>query len=144
MTKKLREKISYENKNLLLIIRKLCILRLLEGLGPPNEYQALKNMAFLYFFPFLWVTFACMDPVPDSQSGSGKIGNTILFKTQFEQEIHTANEGPVRIQYKCQVPIYVLRYQYYHVLSPNSTIHIHVSVSRLYIPQDRTGYFAAA
>ncbi len=35
------------------------------------------------------------------------------------RELYTANEGPVRIQYKCLVPIYVF--------------HIHVSVSDLYI-----------
>jgi hypothetical protein len=58
----------------------------------------------------------------------------------------TANEGPVRVQYKCLFPIYafpemklctvqcaaslVLK-QNYNVLSPN--FHIHVSVSELYI-----------
>ncbi len=54
----------------------------------------------------------------------------------------TANEGPVRIQYKCLVPIYVfpemklrglaIPKQNYNVLSPN--FHIHVSVSDFYIP----------
>ncbi len=52
-----------------------------------------------------------------------------------------ANEGPVRIQYKCQVPIYVfpemklrglvISRQNYYVLSPN--FHIHVSLSDLKI-----------
>jgi hypothetical protein len=52
---------------------------------------------------------------------------------------HTANEGPVRIQYKCQVPIYVfpemklgglvISKQNYNVLYPN--FHVHVSVSDL-------------
>ncbi len=52
----------------------------------------------------------------------------------------TANEGPVRIQYKCLVPIYVFPEQIlrpallfpkkvYNVLSPN--FHIHVSVSTI-------------
>ncbi len=64
---------------------------------------------------------------------------------------HTANEGPVRIQYNCQVPIYVfpemklrslvISKQNYYVLSLN--FHIHVSVSDLY-SQDRSAYFAAA
>jgi len=62
------------------------------------------------------------------------------------QEFHlyctcTANEGPVRIQYKCLVPIYVFAEmklslfpkQNYNVLSPN--FHIHVSVSDFYIPR---------
>jgi hypothetical protein len=46
----------------------------------------------------------------------------------------TANEGPVRIQYKCMVPIYLLNLlfpkQNYNVLSPRS---IHISVRDLYI-----------
>ncbi len=57
----------------------------------------------------------------------------------------TANEGPVRIQYKCLVPIYVFpgmklyvlviskKELQYYVLSPN--FHIHVFVSDLYIPR---------
>jgi hypothetical protein len=31
----------------------------------------------------------------------------VLSKAIFESEVHTVNEGPVRIQYKCLVPIYV-------------------------------------
>jgi hypothetical protein len=59
---------------------------------------------------------------------------------------YTANEGPVRIQYKCLVHIYVLPEmkmrslaallfpkENYNVLSPN--FHILVSVSDLYIPR---------
>jgi hypothetical protein len=55
----------------------------------------------------------------------------------------TANEGPMRIQYECLVPIYVFLVmkvraslfpkQNYNVLSPN--FHIHVS--------DQSAYFAA-
>jgi hypothetical protein len=51
----------------------------------------------------------------------------------------TANEGLVRIQYKCLVPIYVLPEmkllfpkQNYNVLSPS--YYIHISVRDLYIP----------
>jgi hypothetical protein len=56
---------------------------------------------------------------------------------------YTANEGPVRIQYKCLVPIYciysqkligavsLLPKQNYNVLSPNS--YTHISVRDLYI-----------
>jgi hypothetical protein len=51
---------------------------------------------------------------------------------------HTANEGPVRIQYKCLVPIYVFPEikllfpkQNYNVLSPNS--YTHISMGDLYI-----------
>jgi hypothetical protein len=57
---------------------------------------------------------------------------------------HTANEGPVRIQYKCQVSIYVLteikllfRKQNYDVLSPSSYTHIPVRdlyISRIGLP----------
>ncbi len=50
----------------------------------------------------------------------------------------TANEGPVRIQYKCLVPIYVLPEmnllfpkQNYNVLSPSS--YAHISMRDLYI-----------
>jgi hypothetical protein len=34
---------------------------------------------------------------------------SLLFSVEFQNYIisHTANEGPVRIQYKCLVPIYV-------------------------------------
>jgi hypothetical protein len=64
--------------------------------------------------------------------------------------INTASEEPVRIQYKCLVPIYVfpemklfglvISKQNYNVLASN--FHIHV-VSDLY-SQDRSAYFAAA
>jgi hypothetical protein len=30
-----------------------------------------------------------------------------MRRLQHLDMLHTANEGPVRIQYKCQVPIYV-------------------------------------
>jgi hypothetical protein len=50
----------------------------------------------------------------------------------------TANEGPVRIQYKCMVPIYVFPKikllfpkQNYNVLSPS--FYTHISVRSLYI-----------
>jgi hypothetical protein len=56
---------------------------------------------------------------------------------------HFENEGPVRIQYKCLVPIYVLpemklrglviQKQNYNVLYPN--FYIHVSASNLCIPR---------
>ncbi len=56
---------------------------------------------------------------------------------------HTANEGPVRIQYNRLVPIYafpdmklrglIILKQKCNVLSPS--FHIHVSVSDLYIPR---------
>jgi hypothetical protein len=68
------------------------------------------------------------------------IGEIILFCSKY-----TAKEGPVRIQYKCLVPIYMYVFpklnwaaslfpkQNYNVLSPN--FHIHVSVRDLYIPR---------
>ncbi len=56
----------------------------------------------------------------------------------FEWGKHTANEGPVRIQYKYLVLIYVfpetkllLSKQNYNVLSPSS--YTHISVRDLYI-----------
>jgi hypothetical protein len=59
----------------------------------------------------------------------------------------TVNEGPVRIQYKCLVPIYVFPElkrlfpkQNYNVLSPSS--YTHISVRDLYI--SRTVCFSAA
>ncbi len=67
--------------------------------------------------------------------------------------VRTANEGPVRIQYKCLVLIYVLpemklhvlvnSKQNYNVLSPN--YHIHVSESDLYTMyfQDQSAYCSA-
>ena len=54
------------------------------------------------------------------------------------QLLYTANEGPVRIQYKCLVPIRVFPEmkllfpkQNYNVLSPSS--YTHISVRDLYI-----------
>jgi len=54
--------------------------------------------------------------------------------------LHTANEGPARIQYKCLVPIYVFKEmkllfpkENYNVLSPSSNTHI--SVRDLYISE---------
>jgi hypothetical protein len=62
--------------------------------------------------------------------------------------IYTANEGPVRIQYKCLVPVYVFPEmnllfpkQNYTVLSPSS--YTHISARDLYIFQDRSAYSAA-
>ena len=61
---------------------------------------------------------------------------------------YTVNEGPVRIQYKCLVLIYVLPEMKLcllvisKVLSPN--FHVYVSVSDLYVPRDWSAYFAAA
>ncbi len=67
-----------------------------------------------------------------------------LFKGQYSRififfGVYTVNEGPVRIQYKCLVPIYVFpkMKQNYIVLSP-STYH-HISVRDLY----RSAYSAA-
>ncbi len=49
---------------------------------------------------------------------------------------HTANEGPVRIQYKCLVPIYVIPEMKLRGLIISKTeLHIHVSVSDWYIPR---------
>jgi hypothetical protein len=65
------------------------------------------------------------------------------YKTNRPWKKHTANEGPVRIQYKCLVPIYVFPEMKLHgraisktelyVLSHN--FHIHVSACDLYIPR---------
>jgi hypothetical protein len=55
-----------------------------------------------------------------------------------DKGFHSANEGPVRIQYKCPVPIYELPKmkllfpkQNYNVLSPRS--YARISVRDLYI-----------
>jgi hypothetical protein len=54
--------------------------------------------------------------------------------------LYTANEGPVRIQYKCLVPIYgfpevklLFPKQNYNVQSPNFYAHISVRDFRVYI-----------
>ncbi len=67
----------------------------------------------------------------------------LLTSAIFESEVHTVNEGPMRMQYKFLVPIYVFPEiklhgllfpkQNYNGLSPN--FHTYVSVSDLYIPQ---------
>ncbi len=56
----------------------------------------------------------------------------------YGEDKHTANEGPVRIQYKCLVPIYVIpemkllfTKHNYNVLSTSS--YTHISVRDLYI-----------
>ncbi len=66
----------------------------------------------------------------EPQVGGYVVEDTVL--------LHTANEGPVRIQYKCLVLIYVLpemkllfSKQNYNVLSPSS--YTHISVRDLYI-----------
>jgi hypothetical protein len=58
--------------------------------------------------------------------------------------MHTSNEGPVRIQYKCVVPIYVFPEMkllfpkhYNNVLSPSSSTHISVRdlcISKMGLP----------
>ncbi len=85
----------------------------------------------------------------------GGWGGSIFWKTKdiglasYSNNLSTtasnANEGPVRIQYKCLVPIYVfpemkLRAlvtifpkQNYNVLSPNFNFHTHVSQWAIYI-----------
>jgi hypothetical protein len=59
---------------------------------------------------------------------------------------HTANEGPVRIQYKCLVPIYafpetkiLFPEQNYNILSPSS----YSFCERFIYIQDLSAYFAA-
>ncbi len=61
----------------------------------------------------------------------------------------TANEGPVRIQYKCLVPIYffpeiklLFPKQNYNVLSPSS--YTHISVRDLYISRKGLAAYSAA
>ncbi len=66
---------------------------------------------------------------------------------------YTANEGPVRIQYKCLVPIYVLpetklrglliSKQNYNVLSTNSTFK-YCNCERFMYSQDQSSYYDAA
>jgi hypothetical protein len=51
---------------------------------------------------------------------------SVYVYNRCEEQYRTTNEGPVRIQYKCLVPIYV-----YNVLSPSS--YTHISVRGLYI-----------
>jgi hypothetical protein len=65
-------------------------------------------------------------------------GTRLLSVNHCTIFIHTANEGPERIQYKCLVPNYVFSEmklffpkQNYNVLSPSS--YIHISVRDLYI-----------
>jgi hypothetical protein len=63
---------------------------------------------------------------------------TCLNDLSYWSDAHSANKGPVRILYKCLVPIYVFREmkllflkQNYNVLSPSS--YTHISVRDLYI-----------
>ncbi len=66
--------------------------------------------------------------------------DTLFFVKLFE---YTANEMPMRIKYKCQVPIDVFQKwnfaaslfpkQNYNILSPS--FHIHVSMSSWYFPR---------
>jgi hypothetical protein len=80
----------------------------------------------------------------------GIVSRDEYFLYQFV--LFTANEGPVRIQFKCLVPIYVfsemklcsllISKQNYNVLSPNSYTHISVRDSYTYF-QERSVYFAA-
>jgi hypothetical protein len=54
-----------------------------------REHPALQNMKILYFFLFLWVIFALLDPDPDRQfecgsgygygSGSATLGQGMVF-----------------------------------------------------------------
>jgi hypothetical protein len=72
-----------------------------------------------------------------SQKQAYRHRSSLSFKEQAKA-IHTANEGLVRIQYKCLVPIYVcpewkllFPKQNYNVLSPCS--YTHISVRDLYV-----------
>ncbi len=69
-----------------------------------------------------------------------------IQKNSWNYSNHTANEGPVTIQFKCLVPIYIFPEirllfpkQNYNVLPPSS--YTHLSVSDLYI-QDGSAYDA--
>jgi hypothetical protein len=66
------------------------------------------------------------------------IGLTGTEEHFHPQSIYTANEGPVRIQFKCLVPIYVFSVmtplvskQNHNVMSPSS--YTHISARDLYI-----------
>ncbi len=89
-----------------------------------NEAQCACNTRT---FPDLYITF----DTPKSSWPVSLISSKILYLT--------ANEGPVRIQYKLLVPIYVFPEmkqlfpkQNYNVLSPSSSC-THISVRDLYI-----------
>jgi hypothetical protein len=63
---------------------------------------------------------------------------SVYVYNRCEEQYRTANEGPVRIQYKCLVPIYVFPVMKllfpkhnYNVLSPSS--YTQISVRALYI-----------
>jgi hypothetical protein len=59
--------------------------------------------------------------------------------------LHTANEGPVRIQYKCLVPIYVFPEFQNRIIMfclPPQFLHSYICKRFTYF-QDRSVYFAA-
>ncbi len=85
-----------------------------------------------------------VEPTLTTKFGGFMLG-LFLFQIMFTT---AANEGPVRVQYKCLVPIYVFPEmkllfpkQNYNVLSPSS--YTHISVRDLYISLDRSAYSAA-
>jgi hypothetical protein len=73
---------------------------------------------------------------PTNQQGDMVNTNIHLLKGQFHDmdivlKTYTVNEGPVRIQYKCLVPVYVFPEmklffpkQNYNVLSPPTLIYL--------------------
>ncbi len=74
------------------------------------------------------------------------IGFVFHTKNSWNYSNHTANDGPVTIQFKRLVPIYIFPEirllfpkQNYNILPPSS--YTHLSVSDLYV-QDRSAYAA--
>ncbi len=103
----------------------------------PSSVKPSIPLVCLPFCPF--ITFSCL-PLSISSSNESPSFFSIDRMSKICCSPYTANEEPVRIQYKFQVPIYVFPAKKLHllvssnnVLSPN--FHIPVSVSDLYIPR---------
>ncbi len=87
--------------------------------------------------PFAPILSRLYSTCPSQPSWSAELGSPFLTHLQ-NNVLYTANEGPVRIQHKCLVPLYVLPEmkllcleQNYIVLSSSS--YTHISMRDLYI-----------
>ncbi len=92
----------------------------------------------------------CMTQFVVSRDRELTVTQSILSDKSVVDSGYTANEGPVRIQYKCLVPIYVFPEmkllfpkQNYYVLSPSSYfLHSYICERFIYI-HDPSAYSAA-
>jgi hypothetical protein len=116
-----------------------------------STFHAVLNLPVILYSELLYISSSLLSGRSRSHEGSRVLlckCKTCSGFVRLQYNEHTANEGPVRIQYKCLVPIdmfpkvkLLFPKQNYNVLFPSS--YTHISVRNFQDFQDRSAYSAA-